>query len=87
MTIVTTKSGFTCEVNEQAVDNMEMLEVLAELANDNVLVVPKFAQLLLSKEGKKRLYDYLRTEDGRVPTAQCSAELMEIFQSLADAKK
>lgn len=87
MTTVTTKSGFTCDVDEVALDNMELLDVLADLADGDVLAVPKFARFILHTEDKKRLYEHLRTEDGRVPTDRFSAELLEIFTTLGEAKK
>ena len=37
---------------------------------------------LLGKDGKKRLYDHLRTEDGRVPASAVESAIMELFQSI-----
>ena len=33
-------------------------------------------------DGKKRLYDHLRTEDGRVPASAVESAIMELFQSI-----
>ena len=41
---------------------------------------------LLGKDGKKRLYDHLRTEDGRVPASAVESSIMELFQSINAGK-
>lgn len=41
---------------------------------------------LLGKDGKKRLYDHLRTEDGRVPASAVESAIMELFQSINAGK-
>ena len=41
---------------------------------------------LLGKDGKKRLYDHLRTEDGRVPASAVESTIMELFQSINAGK-
>ena len=44
------------------------------------------AGTLLGKDGKKRLYDHLRTEDGRVPASAVESAIMELFQSINAGK-
>lgn len=81
-----TKSGFECEVTKGRLDNMELVDALAEL-DENELAVSRVCLLLLGKETRKRLYDHLRTEDGRVPTASLTAELSEIMAALGETGK
>lgn len=75
-----TKSGFEYEVADAAMNNYELVEVLAEV-DTNALLLPKLVNMLLGGEQKNRLLEHLRTEDGNVPIDAISAEIMEIFQS------
>ena len=42
--------------------------------------------MLLGKEGKKALYDFVRLEDGTVPADLVTDNLMEIFSSIKEIK-
>lgn len=76
----TTKSGFDYEVSDEAMNNFELIEVLAEV-DTNPLQLPRLVKMLLGDDQKKKLADHLRTESGTVPLDAISAEIMEIFQS------
>lgn len=41
---------------------------------------------LLGKEGRKKLYDHLRTPDGRVPVAKVADALGELMNSFTAGK-
>lgn len=75
-----TKSGFEYEVSDAAMNNYELVEVLAEV-DANPLLLPRLVKMLLGDEQKKRLMNHLRTEDGNVPIDAVSDEIMEIFKS------
>lgn len=83
----TTKSGFAYHLNRQALDNMELIDALADSADGNTLAVSRVCRLLLGSEQRKALYDHVRTEDGRVPTEEISAEIIEMFGALGAAGK
>lgn len=80
----TTKSGFEFNIAESAVDDMELVDLLAE-ADNNFLVFPKVIEKLLGKEQKKKFYDHIKSKYGRVPIEAATKELQEIF-SLCNAK-
>lgn len=73
-----TKSGFTYEVGDDTINNFELIEVLAEV-DTNPLLLPKLVKMLLGEDQKKKLADHLRTESGTVPLDAISAEITEIF--------
>lgn len=75
-----TESGFEYEVSDAAMNNYELVEVLAEM-DTNPLLLPKLVKMLLGKEQKNKLLEHLRTEDGNVPIDALSAEITEIFRS------
>lgn len=82
-----TKDGFAVELSEEALDNVELLDALAAVQDSDVLSLGRTIRLLMGKAQAKKLYDHLRTEDGRVPADQVSAALNEIFLALGpDAK-
>ena len=81
-----TESGFSIELEESALDNMEVLDALSDLDEGNPLAMSRLVVKLLGKDGKKRLYDHLRTEDGRVPASAVESAIMELFQSINDGK-
>ena len=75
-----TKSGFEFEVEDEQLNNFELIEVLADV-DVNPLLLPKLVKMLLGNDQKNRLLDHLRTEKGIVPLDAISTEIMEIFQS------
>ena len=87
---VTTKSGFACRVDEEALDDIELMEELVELDRDNargVLKVPTMLDRLIGEEQRKALYEHLRAENGRVKTSAVVTELFSIIQELDKGKK
>lgn len=78
---ITTKSGFSVSVDTDKLDDMELVEALAEL-NENDIAMPKVATMVLGKEDKCRLYDHLRTEKGNVPVEAFTNEFTEIMELL-----
>lgn len=78
---VKTKSGFSVSVDTDKLDDMELVEALAEL-NENDIAMPKVATMVLGKGDKRRLYDHLRTEKGNVPVEAFTSEFTEIMELL-----
>lgn len=75
-----TKSGFEYKLLEAQLNDFELIEDLAELDNDP-LMLPRVLERLLGKEQKKKLYKHVRNEDGFVPIDVITDEMMEIFTS------
>ena len=73
-----TESGFVFNIEVERLDNMELIDALAEL-EDDPLQMSTVIRLLLGKEDKKRLYDHVRTDEGMVPSRLIEKELREIF--------
>lgn len=80
-----TSKGFKFEIDDKNLDNMELVECVAGV-EDDPLLLPKVCDMLLGKEQKKRLYDHYRTEDGRVPIGAVSSALEEIFNTSDEVK-
>ena len=84
---ITTRSGFSCDIPDAAVNNMELVDALAEMQSDSdMLAVSRVLRLLLGDTNRKSLYDHLRA-DGRVPIEAVTTEISDIFAALGQAGK
>ena len=84
---ITLKNGLKLELDEKTMDNMELVDVLADAADDDPLAVSRMGKLILGKEKRKMLYDSLRSEDGRVPVEAVSNAIKEIFEAFGEKAK
>lgn len=84
---ITLENGLTLELDEKVMDNMELVDTLAEAADEDPLAVSRMVKLILGTEGRKKLYESLRTEDGRVPVAKVSDSVKEIFEAFGEKGK
>ena len=75
-----TKSGFEFEIQDEALNNYELVEVLSEV-DTNPLLLPRLVKMLLGDSQKVELLNHVRTESGTVPLDKISDEIMEIFRS------
>lgn len=84
-----TRTGFKFDVSTDALNDMELLDAIVEMQESPADVSPivRVLTIVLGKEGKKRLYDHVRTEDGRVPVDKVAEELADIFNALGDSVK
>lgn len=80
------KTGFAYSISEKNVRNYELVEALGEL-DTNPLALPRVMNLLLGKEGTKKLKDHVRDKDGIVDTEKITAELEDIFKAQERLKK
>lgn len=86
MKTVELSNGFKVTISENAMDNMELVDALAEMTDDNPLEVSKVCTMVLG-DNKKELYNHIRTEDGRVPVKEVSKCIKEIFESFGEKGK
>ena len=75
-----TKTGFAYQIHEEALDDMELLDAIAEI-DGNPLAISKVLKMLLGEQQRKELYDHLRGEDGRVSVKAVSEAIADIFSS------
>ena len=80
-----TSTGFEFDIEDERLDDMELVDIMAEI-DENPLLMQKLCKMLLGEEQKKRLYDHLRSEDGRVPIEATTNAIQEIFNSPGDLK-
>ena len=80
-----TTAGFEWEIPANRLDNMELVDALADVENGNVFAVSNVVTLLLGAKQKKRLYDFLREED-IVSAQKVSETIAEILQTANETK-
>ena len=78
-----TPSGFKFSIEEEARDDMEMLENLVAMTQGDMAAMPKILESLLGEDQKKKLYEHCRSKKGRVSAKKVAKELQDIF---AEAK-
>lgn len=82
-----TKSDFTYEISDNVFDNMELVDTIAEATEDDPVAISRLVKLTLGVDQRKKLYDHLRTEDGRVPTEKVFETVGEIFAAFGQQEK
>jgi hypothetical protein len=80
------ENGLNIEIQENALNNMELLDDLVDLDEGNGYAISRIVSRILSKEQKKKLYDHLR-EDGTVQVSKVVEALKEIFDKLGEQGK
>lgn len=81
----TTKTGFRYEIADERLNNFELVEILADI-DENPLLMPKLLDLLLGERQARNLKNYLRDEDGFVSTEKIEVTITEIFNSQPKVK-
>jgi len=59
--------GFEYQLEDDTLDNMELVDALAEADGGDITGWSRVLVLLLGKPQRKALYDHLRNAAGRVP--------------------
>ena len=78
-----TESGFSIELEDDALEDQELFDAISGMQDGNVFSMSHLTERLLGTEGRKKLYDHLRNDKGRVPpqaVAQAILEEVERFQ-------
>lgn len=81
-----TPSGFAFSLDDEKLDDMEILEYLAEV-DDDMTQLPKLLEIFLGEKQKKKLYDFIKKQDGRVSISTTYKILMEIFKVAGEQSK
>lgn len=81
-----TKSGFQFSVDENCMNDMELVDILADDSVDEAFRMSSLVKKLLPGEQRKALYDHVRV-NGRVPVDAVIAEVEDIFASMGNPGK
>ena len=75
-----TKSGFKFEISDKALDDFELLELMADV-DSNALLVPKIFEKLLGTKQKENLIEFMKKRDGYASIEKMAKILEEILLS------
>lgn len=81
-----TKSGFHFSVDKNCMNDMELVDILADENIDPVFRMSHVTRKILSADQRKALYDHLRV-DGRVPVDAVEKEIEDIFEAIGNDGK
>lgn len=84
---VTLANGFTCELDETTLDDIEVFEDLVEIQAGNPAKFPGIAKMMIGEDGYKALKDHCRGENGRAKTSDVINAFTEIMKQAGDGKK
>ena len=80
------ENGLKLKIDENALDDMELLELLADLDDGNGYAIPRVCKKLLGEDQKKALYESIRV-DGKVSITGAVEAMKEILDKLGDTGK
>lgn len=83
---ITLSNGLTVRIDENAMDDMELLDLLAQLDDGNGYAIPRVVEHMLGKEQKKALYEAVRV-NGRTPVTAVVDAMKEILDKLGETGK
>lgn len=81
-----TKSGFEFELDENAMDNMELVDILATAQENDPFAVSRIVRCFLSEDQRRRLYEHHRDDSGRVPYTAIQEDVAEMFLACKQGK-
>lgn len=73
-----TRTGFHFEVDPNSMNDMELVDILADDTMDDSFRMSHVVRKLMPGDQRKALYDHVRIE-GRVPVDAIIAEVEDIF--------
>lgn len=83
---IKTTSGFVVILDDDALDDMELIDGLVMVDRGEVSAFPLVMDMLLGSD-KQRLYDHCRGENGRVSAKKVMTELGDILRGLNQSGK
>jgi hypothetical protein len=81
-----TKTGFKFSVDKNCMNDMELVDVLADTSMDDAFRMSHVIKKLLPMDQRAALYDHVRV-DGRVPVDAVVAAVEDIFTAIGNDGK
>ena len=80
-----TESGFAFSIDEEARDDMELLDAILKLDAGEKQYMSEVVVRLLGEEQRDKLYDHCRGKSGRVLASKVLAEVNGIFEAIQNS--
>lgn len=81
-----TKSGFQFSVDENCMNDMELVDILADPSADDAFRMSALVKKLFPGDQRKALYDHVRV-NGRVPVDAVMKEVEDVFHFMGNPGK
>lgn len=81
------QSGFEYSLDADVMNDMNIIEAIADTMEDNPLALAKLCKMLFGEEQKKALYKHLQNERGKVPVEKVGEAVVEVFNSFGEEGK
>lgn len=81
------KNGFKWDVDVKVLNDMELIDAVAEAESENPAKISVVIKKLLGEKQRKALYNYVRDEDGIVPADVLADCVVEIITALGEPGK
>ena len=78
--------GFEVQLKEDALNDWEFLEVLADIDEGEGGLIVKAARMLLGRDGVKMLKEHIKDENGKVAADVMANALLELMNSVGEGK-
>lgn len=75
-----TKTGFKYEVKKENINDFELIEKLAEMKENPILMI-EVLDMILGKKQREKLKEHCRNKEGKVPIDKMTVEFENIFNS------
>ena len=82
-----TESGFKWEIDENVLDDMELIDAMAASQGEDPTQISTVVTKIFGADQKKKLYDHVRAEDGRVPISKVADIITEIINAIGEDGK
>lgn len=79
--------GFKYSVDPAVLDDMELVDALAEAQAEDPTQISVVVKKILGPDQRKKLYDFMREKDGRVPVQKVTDAVQEIIESVGQEGK
>lgn len=82
----TTESGLDFEVDENKVNDMRVIDAMVEAEGGSLSAVSRLITLVFTPEMKAKIYEHVKTEDGRSPIQDVLQVVFEILKYNGETK-
>lgn len=87
MKAITLKSGYILKIDENVLNNMELIDTLADMQTDeDLLSISKISKMIFG-EKKKDVYDSFRNDKGEVPITDIVNAIKDVFENIGKTGK
>ena len=82
-----TKSGFSYEIDAEALESMEFIDAMGKIDDDNISGLSNLIDLVMNRKQKKAFYDHIKGDRKYTPMKEAMDEFFEILKEIGKQEK